>query len=79
MKGLDFLSQLSLSTEDLSWMPFALLYHCRVRCEFSSVTLSPSEELKSGMPYKANSVKNGALHYFAAAFWREWEGGSLDF
>lgn len=53
--GLDFLSLLecshkSLSTEDLSWMPLWLLYHCHVRCEFSFITLSPSEELKSGMP-----------------------------
>lgn len=53
--GLDFVPQLecshrSLSTEDLSWMPLPFFYHCRVRCELSSVALNPSEEFKSGMP-----------------------------
>ena len=53
--GLDFLSQVecscrSVGMEGLSGLRLWLLYHCHVRCEFSSVALSLSEESKSGTP-----------------------------
>lgn len=52
--ALDSLSQLndsyrSLSSGHLSGLSLWLLYYCQVRCEGSSVTLSLSEECKSGM------------------------------
>lgn len=52
--ALDSLSQLngsyrSLSSGRLSGLSLWLLYHCQVRREGSSVTLSLSEERKSGM------------------------------